>query len=824
LARGRWRGRAGLGVALGLLLAVLVGRAWLGPLPDPREALAQARRPPSVQVTDRAGRVLFTTLSQGQGYALPLPPERIPACLRAATLAVEDASFYTNPGVDWRGIVRAAWLNLRAGRVVAGGSTLTQQVARNLLLPPEERHQRTLRRKLRETWLAWRLTRVLSKDEILALYLNHTYYGGLAYGVEAAARTYFGKPASELTLAECALLAGLPQAPAAYDPFLHPDAARERQKVVLDLMVQQGFITPAQRERAWAEPLVLNPQPHPLQAPHAVWMALTWLAEQQAAGRVPSDRALEVRLTLDLDVQRRAEAAVQRHLARLQAQGKEVNNAAVVVVDARTGQVRALVGSADYLDPTIHGALNMAVQPRPTGSAFKPFIYALALEPDHPPGWTEATVLWDLETVFTTHDGRPYRPRNYDLREHGPVTLRQALASSLNIPAVQALDAVGVERTVARAHALGLSLGSPRRYDLSLALGGGEVSLLELTAAYTAFADQGRYHPPRLVLEVRDLATGQVRYRPPAPPPRAVWDPRVAWLISDILSDDTARALGFGRYSSLEVGFPAAVKTGTSSGFHDNWTIGYTPQVVVGVWVGHADYRPMQNVDGLTGAGPIWNEIIRALTPAPQPFPQPPGLVQKEVCTLSGQLPTPACPQTHTAWFLQGTEPTEPDTLFRAVVLDAATGLLAGPATPPERRRAAVALDLRDPRAQQWARAHGWPVWADLAAENPTEPAASDGLALLRPLDGAVYRLDPRLPAAAQRIQVEAAVSGPARQVRLGVDEQVLAVLTRPPYRASWALTPGRHRVWAEVQTASGARQRTAVWIQVLPPEQSEGE
>ncbi len=815
MARGKWWRRAGLGVALGLLLAVLVGRAWLGPLPDPREALAQARRPPSVQVTDRAGRVLFTTLSQGQGYALPLPPERIPACLRAATLAVEDASFYTNPGVDWRGIVRAAWLNLRAGRVVAGGSTLTQQVARNLLLPPEERHQRTLRRKLRETWLAWRLTRVLSKDEILALYLNHTYYGGLAYGVEAAARTYFGKPASELTLAECALLAGLPQAPAAYDPFLHPDAARERQKVVLDLMVQQGFITPAQRERAWAEPLVLNPQPHPLQAPHAVWMALTWLAEQQAAGRVPADRALEVRLTLDLDVQRRAEAAVQRHLARLQAQGKEVNNAAVVVVDARTGQVRALVGSADYLDPTIHGALNMAVQPRPTGSAFKPFIYALALEPDHPPGWTEATVLWDLETVFTTHDGRPYRPRNYDLREHGPVTLRQALASSLNIPAVQALDAVGVERTVARAHALGLSLGSPRRYDLSLALGGGEVSLLELTAAYTAFADQGRYHPPRLVLEVRDLATGQVRYRPPAPPPRPVWDPRVAWLISDILSDDTARALGFGRYSSLEVGFPAAVKTGTSSGFHDNWTIGYTPQVVVGVWVGHADYRPMQNVDGLTGAGPIWNEIIRALTPAPQPFPQPPGLVQKEVCTLSGQLPTPACPQTHTAWFLQGTEPTEPDTLFRAVVLDAATGLLASPATPPERRRAAVALDLRDPRAQQWARAHGWPVWADLTAANPTEPAASDGLALLRPLDGAVYRLDPRLPAAAQRIQVEAAVSGPARQVRLGVDEQVLAVLTGPPYRAGWALTPGRHRVWAEVQRPDGQVLRREVRITV---------
>ncbi len=801
-------------LSLALALGALI-RGWLGPLPDPRAALEQVQRVASVRVTDRKGRELFTTLSPGpdhnQGRYLPLPAERIPPCLRDATLAVEDASFYHNPGIDWRGMLRAAWVNARSGRIVAGGSTLTQQVVRNLLLPPSERYQRSLRRKAREAVLAWQLTRILSKDEILALYLNHTYYGGLAYGVEAAAHTYFGKSAADLTLAECALLAGLPQAPARYDPFLHPEAARERQKVVLALMVRHGFITPAQRDRALAEPIVLRPDPSPLHAPHAVWMALGWLAQQQDSGRLPRDQGLEVRLTLDLDIQRRAEAAVQRHLARLQAQGKDVDNAAVVVLEATTGQVLALVGSADYTNSFIDGALNMAVRPRPTGSAFKPFIYALALEPDHPPAWTEATVLWDLETTFTTQDGQPYRPRNYDLREHGPVTVRQALASSLNIPAVQALDAVGVPRAVARGWQLGLPLAEPQYYDLSLALGGGELSLLDLTAAYTAFADQGRYHPPQWVLEVRDAATGQILYRPPRAPTRQVWDPRVAWLISDILSDDTARTLGFGRYSSLAVGFPAAVKTGTSSGFHDNWTIGYTPEVVVGVWAGHADYRPMRQVDGLTGASPIWNEIIRALTPAPKPFPQPPGLVQQEVCTLSGQRPTPACPQTHLAWFLRGTEPTQPDTLFQPVVLDVATGLLAGPDTPPERRRASVALRLDDPRAQDWARDHGWLVWADLArAAEPEQPVR-----LLRPLDGARYRLDPRLPAAAQRIQVEAAVSGPATQVRLGVDQQVLAELATRPYRAWWTLAPGRHQVWAEVHRGDGRVQRVEVHIVV---------
>ncbi len=817
-------------VILWMMLAGLLGvGGWLyslvHDLPDPTGALTEMPRPPGVRVVDRQGRLLYATSPGGEGRFEPLSPDDLPSCLKQATIAVEDATFYTNPGVDPIAVVRALWLNLRAGRIVTGGSTITQQVVRNVLLPPGERHERTWRRKVREAWLAWRLTRSASKEQILALYLNTTYYGAMAYGAEAAAQTFFGKSARDLTLPECALLAGLPQSPAAYDPFVHPEAARRRQRVVLDLMVRRGFITAQERDRAFAVPLDLNPRPYPLEAPHAVWLTLAWLATERQRRSWPADVALEVQLTLDLDRQHQAEAALHRHLARLQAQGREVTNGAVVVLRATTGEVVALVGSADFSDPYVHGAVNMAVHPRPTGSAFKPIIYALALSPERPEPWTEATVLWDLRTVFYTHDGRPYVPHNYDLREHGPVTLRQALASSLNIPAVQTLAHVGLSATVAQAHRLDLPLASSREYDLALALGGAELSLLRLSAAYTAFADQGRYHPAWWVLRVRRLDTGQVLYQGRPLPPRQVWDPRVAWLISDILSDDTARSLGFGRHSSLEMGFPAAVKTGTSSGFHDNWTIGYTPDWVVGVWVGHADFRALRGVDGLTGAAPIWHDVLQALVRTPRPFRQPPGLVAREVCTFTGLLPEPACPHTHRAWFLQGTEPTRTAGVFHRIWLDTLTGALAGPETPPARRQARWAWDLTDPRTQAWAREHGWLVWADwharVAPDTTAAPAAvtTPSPWLLRPENGAVYRLDPSLPSAGQRLLIEAVAPAGTARLRLWADGTLLADFRSPPYRAWWPLQAGAHRFWAEAWLTDGRRVTSRpTQIRVEPP------
>ncbi len=816
--------------AAGLLLLLLLAppllwlRETLRDLPDPLQGLSTPPTRPSLRITDRHGRLLYEALP-GQARFTPLPAAEMPPCLKQATVAVEDASFYTNPGWDLRGMLRALWIDLRAGAPLAGGSTITQQVVRNLLLSPQERHTRTLRRKLREIALAWRLTHQLSKDQILALYLNTTYYGGMAYGAEAAAQTYFGKSARHLTLPECALLAGLPQAPARYDPFAHPEAARQRQREVLNLMVRHGFLSPQARDRALAAPLRLNPAPYPLRAPHFVWLVLQQVQAWQAQGRLPRHIPLEVRTTLDLHLQSLAEETVRWHLQRLRQGGdRRVNNAAVVILRATTGEVLALVGSADYHDPSIHGAVNMAVMPRPTGSAFKPFIYALALQPDQPQPWTEATVLWDVRTVFHTHQGRPYIPQNYDHRYHGPVTLRQALASSLNIPAVITLQKVGLAPTLATARRLGItSLEEAERYDLSLALGGGEVSLLELSAAYTSFAAGGEYHPPLTVLEVRPAASAPAErepalYQATPPPPTPVWDPRVAWLISDILSDDAARAVGFPRHTSLEVGFPAAVKTGTSSGFHDNWALGYTPEYVVGVWVGNADFQAMEGVDGLTGAAPIWHSLIRALQghrPA-SAFARPPGLIHREVCTLSGALPTPACPQTHWAWFLAGTEPTQPDAVYRILEVDSATGLLAGPATPPARRMKITALDL-PPQAWAWARRHGWPLVQDFA---PPAASAAQGTArvvLRSPPDGSTYRLSADLSPEAQAILIEAETDLPHARLRLWADQRLLAECPAPTCRAWWFLEPGAHRFWAEGVGADGARYTTApahIWVE----------
>jgi len=328
---------------------------------------------------------------------------------------------------------------------------------------------------------------------------------------------------------------------------------------------------------------------------------------------------LVVRTTLDLDAQHLAEATLKRRIAGFKdedaALSQNVNNAALVVLDPHSGEILALVGSADYFDPSIDGALDMATSPRQTGSAFKPFIYALALDPSRPNAWTAASSILDISTTFITHDGAPYTPVNYDSREHGPVSVREALGSSLNIPAVKTLQEVGIENTIDLAHRLGItSLSDPNHYDLSLALGGGQISLLQLSTAYAALANNGYFTDNNSILDIQD-ADGNLLYTHAQrkDSPLQVFDPRVAWLISDILSDDSARSTGFGPNSTLKLDRTAAVKTGTTTNFHDNWTIGYTPDLVVGVWVGNSGHEAMRNVTGLTGAAPIWHEVMRGL-------------------------------------------------------------------------------------------------------------------------------------------------------------------------------------------------------------------
>jgi len=788
------------------------------------ETLPERLNVPSVRITDRSGRILYEALDEEGGRHGVVPLETIPLALRQATVATEDRSFYENPGVDAVGIARALWINInlrlqgQPTEIFIGGSTITQQVARNLLLSAEERGERTLVRKMREALLAWQLTCRFSKDDILALYLNQTYYGGLTYGVEAAAQTFFGKPVSQLDLAESALIAGLPQAPSLYNPYTDPDAAQERQRVVLGLMEKAGFIDEQQRSLAEGEELIFASTPYPIQAPHFVMMVRAALDSMFTPDQIYEHGGLVVRTTLNLDWQGHAERAIERQLAALQTGegglGHNVNNAALVALDPHSNQILALVGSPDYFDALHGGAINMTIAPRQPGSALKPVLYAAALDPSRSPQegrppapWTAATMLLDVSTSFVTQDGKAYTPANYDRHENGPVLVREALASSLNIPAVITLDHVGMTGLFEQATELGITtLQDPQRYDLSLALGGGAVRLIELTTGYAAFANGGYRVTPESILEVSDLG-GNLLYTAPSVSNKRVLDERVAWLISDILSDNDARMIGFGPNSTLRIDRPAAVKTGTTSNFHDNWTVGYTPDLAVGVWVGNTNYEPMREVNGLTGAAPIWHQFIRTVLTGspPQPFNRPQDMVQEEVCFLSGLLPTPACPYRRWEWFIEGTQPTQADTFYRQVQIDTATGLLADSDTPPERRHTTTVLDLPT-AAQTWARAEGLTLWSDLQATSGVK-ASLDSTALLRltsPTQGSVYRLSPSMDADAQRITLEVVAEPHLSQISLWMDGVLLRSFEDGPYRLWWPLAEGRHEVWAAGHSEDG--------------------
>jgi 1A family penicillin-binding protein len=682
-----WSARIIITVAILLALVMFGLINWLTvDLPSP-DRLYEHAAAPSTRIYDRNGRLLYEILDPHGGAHTPVPLDEIPQACIDATIATEDASFYSNPGVDGWAIARAVWINLQGGEILSGGSTITQQLARNLLLSPEERTQVTLERKLRESILAWRIARTYGKDEILTLYLNETYYGNLAYGLEAAAKTYFAKSAAELDLAECALLAGLPQSPATYNPLENPQAAQERQGVVLGLMVKHGYITQEEADRAVSEDLRFASVAFPIEAPHFVMLVRGQL-EHEFGLEALYTQGLQVYTTLDLDAQHTAERIVRRRLAQLAdtrpgEPPRNVNNAAVVALDPHTGEVLAMLGSPDYFDPGIDGAVNVTVATRQPGSSIKPITYAAAFDPTRQGPLTAATMMVDVRTVFITREGDPYVPRNYDREWHGPVLLRQALASSYNLVAVKVLDHVGIDAMAAQARAMGITTfddagsgESDDRFGLALTLGGGEVRLLELTGAYGAFANGGYRVEPVLITRVED-SSGQVLKVWETSPGERVMDERVAYLISDILSDDFARISTFGEWSALNLTRPAAVKTGTTTDWRDNWTVGYTPDLVVGVWAGNANNEPMEHVSGVTGAAPMWHDVMEEMHKGRpvREFVEPEGLVRVTVCADSGLLPQeglevgdsgsgrqPArCPHTIEEIFIEGTEPTRVD-------------------------------------------------------------------------------------------------------------------------------------------------------------------
>ncbi len=711
------------------IVVVLVGSAlWLrlGPI-DP--ALLDRTRHHSQTIVDRHGEVLYEPLAASGNRALWLDAAHLPEHVVHATLAAEDRRFFSHPGVDPIAVVRAFAHNFRAMRVVEGGSTITQQVAKLML----QSKDRSLTQKLREAKLAVRLEHRFTKREILALYLNLAPYGNRITGVARASRAYFGVPPESLTAAQAAFLGSLPQRPGAFNPLKDPKRARIRQRSILAKM----HLGADERERALREELRFTPAAQPVVAMHFV---------ERVLAMKPTETV--VRTTLDAQLQREVAGIISTQRETLLKHG--AHSVAVAVLDNATGEWLAWEGSGDYFGTAFGGAIDGVVAPRQPGSALKPFTYALAFESGRSP----ATVLMDEPSHFpTSQDGIVYTPRNYDGRYRGPLRVRNALASSQNVPAVAMLHQLGPEsllRFLRGAGFKGLDKTADY-YGLGLTLGDAEVTLEELVTAYSSFARGGKAIVPTSL------------HREPPAASRQVFSPRTAFWISDILSDPDAREYAFGTGGSLDFPFPVAVKTGTSQAYRDNWTVGFTRDVTVGVWVGNFDRTPLRGSSGVTGAAPIFNSVMLAAvkrlrgslpigdgTPVVAP---PSNVASIAICTLSGLRPSTWCPAVQQEWL-----PTDAPARF---------------------------CDLR----------HQPDV-------TPTaQMARKEEFHIANPADGATYLIDPTLRKEFQALRLKASA---ATRVQWQVNDRRIE-------GSEWPLTPGEHTITAI--DASGKRDRVRILV-----------
>ncbi|HUS52251.1 MAG TPA: PBP1A family penicillin-binding protein [Candidatus Bathyarchaeia archaeon] len=649
-------------VGLTFFLAILFA-FYAKDLPRPDRIVRQEGF--STKIFDRNEELLYDVY--GQQRRTPVKLEEAPLYLRQATIAIEDKNFYKHGGFDPTGIFRAFY-NIIVHRRLQGGSTLTQQLVKNVLLTP----QRTLPRKIKEFILAVQIENRYSKDEILQMYLNETPYGGTAWGAEAASEIYFGKKVSELNLVESAILAGLPQKPSVYSPFSdNPQAYIGRTSQVLRRMKEDDYITPEQEQQALdqLEEVEFAAEGANFKAPHFVMYVKRQL-EDRYGQRVVEQGGLRVYTTLDLKLQEKAQGAVSEEIAKVES--LQITNGAAIVLDPSTGEILAMVGSKNYNDPDYDGKVNVTFSLRQPGSAIKPVTYVAAFKK----GYRASTLLMDTPTTFPVAGQPDYKPVNYDGQFHGPLQARFALGNSINVAAVKMLAMVGIKEMLTTAYDLGLETLEPspenlRRFGLSITLGGGEVRLTELASAYSAFANGGLRAEPVSVLKVTDR-DGNVLEEHKSVAGRRVLTSEQAFLISHILSDSNARSITFGPGSALNLsGRSVAVKTGTTNDKRDNWTIGWTPQVIVGVWVGNNDNSPMKQVaSGVSGAAPIWRRIIlEALSGKPaRGFTQPSGIVTAEVDVVSGYRAHDGYPA-RLEYFIKGTEPASEDPIHAKLEL-----------------------------------------------------------------------------------------------------------------------------------------------------------
>jgi penicillin-binding protein 1C len=766
----------------------VLGALWLrlGPLPN---GLLDEPGNPSTLVVDRNGMPLHEALSSDDTRTIALTAETLPPALVAATLAAEDRRFWWHPGVDPIAVVRALKTNLAEGRIVEGGSTISQQVAKLLLNRRSPARTRGLAAKVHEAIIAIRLEHRFTKTELLALYLNLAAYGNQYVGAERASRGYFGVPVAMTTPAQAAFLAGLPQRPSGFNPYRSRGAAISRQRVVVRRMEADHALTAEQAREALNEQLTFSARGPLFAAPHFVEMVLA------AAGE---PRPARIETTLDAALQADVAGIIRSHRELLRSH--RAQNVAVVVLDNERGEWLAWEGSGDYFDTEGGGTINGPVTPRQPGSALKPFTYALAFEQGSGP----ARVLADVPSSFPTAEpGIVYSPRNYDGRYRGPLLARRALAGSENVPAVALASELGVPSLLRFLGRAGMTTfeKTAAHYGLGVTLGNAEVRLDELVAAYAAFARGGLWIEP--------AATR----RPLGTPTRShqLVSPRAAFWISDILSDPEAREFIFGRGGSLELPFPVAVKTGTSQAYHDNWTIGYSRRVTVGVWVGNFDRTPLRNSSGVTGAGPIFNAVMlaaeRRLGGAVTGFssepllPAPSNVVRREICALSGMTANQWCPIRRNEWIAA-----EDSALPCSWHHHGDQGTLTF--WPAEYR--------------QWAHTNGLDHGERMASTPPPVRPTNDGgspvgrtegrraaVTIVSPPDGATYLIDPTLRREFQTLPLRAVTSAGGR-VEWSVAGRVIG--SADANRAlDWALVPGAHVIVARDQSGRTAEATVVV-------------
>ena len=637
-------------IVIAIIAAALFYYFILAGLPSPYSLKDYKAIPLSTQINDRNGKLIYEVFKEEN--RTPIKLNTLPKYVAQATIAIEDKDFYKHGGVSFiSGMLRAVKDMVQSGNL-QGGSTITQQLVKSALLTPE----RTIQRKIKEIILAIWVEKIFTKDEILELYLNQVPYGGFAYGIEQASRTYYGKPAKDLKLHEAAFLAGLPQAPTLYSPHSNPELALQRRNVVLRRMFEEKFITEDQLNSLHKTSIVVLPPKVNIKAPHFVF-EIKRLLEQEYGLQQLEEGGLKVTTTLDLDVQREAEKVLQEEIDEIRA--LNVSNGAVLVTRPPTGEILAMVGSVDYF-ATPSGAFNVATAPtRQPGSSIKPINYAIGIDSKKV---TASTMFLDIPTCFAS-PGQPsaYCPRNYDGKFHGPVQLRYALANSYNIPAVKMLAYNGVENFVASSSAfLITTFKDPKQYGLSLTLGGGEVPMTEMAQGFSALANRGMPRKLNYVLKVEDKI-GKVLYKFTDPNfKQEIKDPlelpnylamsgkkaiseEAAFIISHIIQDNNARSAAFGSSSELVIpNKSVSVKTGTTDDLRDNWTIGYTPNFMVAVWVGNNDFTPMNQgvASGLTGASPVWNRVMTYLLEKQPNLPpvKPAGVYGTQVCNDTGVI------------------------------------------------------------------------------------------------------------------------------------------------------------------------------------------